>query len=84
MTPIVVLALALMVTALGAAVVAALLLRRAAAGFTAGVRATTNRLQPLADELQESTEVTATEVETLQASVDRLKAVRQGRSRRSR
>lgn len=81
MTPVVVLALALMVMALGGAFVAGLQLSRAVSRFSRRARATADQIQPLADELQQGTVATTAEVEALTESAGRLTASRQRRSR---
>lgn len=81
MTPAIVLALAVMVTALGAVFVAGLQVRRAVARFFDSARASGDRIQPLAGELQQGVAVTTAEAEALTESVGRLTAARQGRSR---
>jgi hypothetical protein len=83
-TPIVVLALALMVMALGSTFVAGLALQRVTRGLSRHARADVDRIRSLADELQQNAMVTTAEVETLTESVERLIASRKRRSRRSR
>jgi hypothetical protein len=81
MAPVVVLALSLMVVALGATAVAALQLRRAAKALADGVKVTMDRVQPLTAELQEGAEVAAAEAEALQRRLERIQADRQTRKR---
>jgi HAMP domain-containing protein len=83
-TPVVVLAFAFVVMALGAALVAGLQLRQAVSRLSRSARADVDRLRSLADELQQGTVVTTAEVETLTKSLGRLTASRQGQSRGSR
>jgi hypothetical protein len=81
---VVVLALAVMVMALGVVFVAGLQLGRALSSFSSSARASASRIQPLADELEQGAAVTAAELEALAQSMQRLTTSRRTRSRRSR
>ena len=84
MTPVVVLALAVMVMAVGVTLVAGLQLWRASSRFSDCVRTAGERVRPFADELQQGTAVTTAEAEALMESVERLTASRRGGPRGSR
>lgn len=83
MGPLVVLALALAVAAVGAAVLAALQLTKGARGLRAGVEATNSRLAPLLDELRAEAAVSATEAEAVQTSLAALSDARTGQRQRA-
>ncbi len=74
----------MMVISVGVVVLAALQLKRAGGRLASGVKATIERVQPLVGELTEGGSVAATEAEALQASLERLRTVRQGEKRRGR
>ncbi|HEY8340726.1 MAG TPA: hypothetical protein VIK95_12730 [Egibacteraceae bacterium] len=81
MSVFVVLALALAVAAVGGVIVAALQLLRASRDLRAGVERASQRLDPLTQELSDEAAVAATELEALQASIERLSASRRERRR---
>ena len=82
MSPFVVLAIVLAVTALAVTVVVARELIRTIGKLTAQVRVTTERLVPLNEELQSELAVTSNEVAGLTASVEQLQKQRSSRPRR--
>lgn len=82
--PFVVLSLVLAVFALGFIVVVTRHLKRTIGKLTAQVRATTERLAPLTEELQAELAVTSTEIDGLTAGVERLQKERAARPKRRR
>ncbi|MGH8908901.1 MAG: hypothetical protein ACRD0K_21010 [Egibacteraceae bacterium] len=81
MSAAVTLALSVMVMSLGAALVAAVALKRAAGSLTGGVKATLERVQPLVDELAEGSATTTAEGQSLQRSVEGMKRLRTRQAR---
>lgn len=78
MGPLVVLALALAVAAVGGAVLAGLQLAKGTRRLRAGIEATNARLVPLVEELRAEAAVSATEAEAVRTSLDELSRAREG------